>query len=331
MRTLFQSLGKKIWNASFFLFLALFVMSYGYYVTATEEGSDKNFFQDTDQDGLSNDEEKAYGTDPTVSDTDGDGYSDGVEVESGYNPLIAAPGDRIVTPIIAEKTSEVSSNTDNNITLKTSQALAGIVKGVTSGENSEQGVKAEAVDSALQDALSASSTDIVLPQVDVEQIKIKKSPKNLKGEKKDERERKDVLEYLTLMMYLLVNNSPVSITSVGDAQKAVEKISTDSMNALTAGNYAYLDNLEKQGNKFYEQTKDIEVPESMLDTHVKALQLSLYATTLKAELKSSQGDPLGQVSTFGKVQAFLSEIQAFGTEVQAKIAKYGIQDLPLGL
>src|SRR6266567_3674295 len=53
---------------------------------------------DSDCDGLTNTEEKLYGTDPTNPDTDGDGYSDGVEVKSGYDPLKAAPGDRISSP-----------------------------------------------------------------------------------------------------------------------------------------------------------------------------------------------------------------------------------------
>ena len=42
---------------------------------------------DTDGDGLSDDEERALGTDPLKADTDGDGYSDATEVRSGYNPL----------------------------------------------------------------------------------------------------------------------------------------------------------------------------------------------------------------------------------------------------
>lgn len=43
---------------------------------------------DTDADGLSDYEEiKIYGTDPLQADSDGDGYSDGDEVQNGYNPL----------------------------------------------------------------------------------------------------------------------------------------------------------------------------------------------------------------------------------------------------
>lgn len=42
---------------------------------------------DTDNDGLTDDREAEFGTDPDNPDSDGDGYLDGVEVENGYNPL----------------------------------------------------------------------------------------------------------------------------------------------------------------------------------------------------------------------------------------------------
>jgi hypothetical protein len=41
---------------------------------------------DQDKDGLSDEEEKKYGTDPNKPDTDGDGYNDGSEVRNAYNP-----------------------------------------------------------------------------------------------------------------------------------------------------------------------------------------------------------------------------------------------------
>ena len=46
-----------------------------------------NLSNDTDGDGLFDREEvKVYNTDPLKIDTDGDGQSDGVEVKNGYNP-----------------------------------------------------------------------------------------------------------------------------------------------------------------------------------------------------------------------------------------------------
>lgn len=46
-----------------------------------------SFKVDSDGDGLFDDEEAKYGTDPKKADTDGDSFSDGVEVQNGYNPL----------------------------------------------------------------------------------------------------------------------------------------------------------------------------------------------------------------------------------------------------
>ncbi|MDQ4044517.1 MAG: thrombospondin type 3 repeat-containing protein [Chloroflexota bacterium] len=43
---------------------------------------------DSDSDGLSNEEEVAYGTDPAVADTDGDGIQDGGEINVGTDPLV---------------------------------------------------------------------------------------------------------------------------------------------------------------------------------------------------------------------------------------------------
>lgn len=44
---------------------------------------------DTDGDGLSDEEEKIYGSDSQKVDTDGDGYKDGDEVRNGYDPIVA--------------------------------------------------------------------------------------------------------------------------------------------------------------------------------------------------------------------------------------------------
>ena len=45
-----------------------------------------DFNKDSDNDGLIDELEKIYGTDPNNPDTDGDGFKDGEEVEKGYNP-----------------------------------------------------------------------------------------------------------------------------------------------------------------------------------------------------------------------------------------------------
>jgi len=72
--------------------LAVFAMTY-FAMAQNQNGN--NIFLDSDQDGLTNQEEKALGTDPYNPDSDSDGYSDGAEVKSGYDPLKPAPGDQL--------------------------------------------------------------------------------------------------------------------------------------------------------------------------------------------------------------------------------------------
>ncbi len=45
---------------------------------------------DADGDGLTDEEEAEYGTDPNILDTDGDGYNDKIEIDTGHDPLVAA-------------------------------------------------------------------------------------------------------------------------------------------------------------------------------------------------------------------------------------------------
>lgn len=54
--------------------------------------------RDPDGDGLTNADEKLWGTDPNNPDTDGDGYTDGAEVAAHHNPTIPGPNDKLPTP-----------------------------------------------------------------------------------------------------------------------------------------------------------------------------------------------------------------------------------------
>jgi cysteine-rich repeat protein len=65
-----------------------------------EQTSTAVLIPDQDGDGLSDDAEKRYGSDPNNPDSDGDGFNDGVEVRNGFNPsgpgtlnIVASPTD----------------------------------------------------------------------------------------------------------------------------------------------------------------------------------------------------------------------------------------------
>lgn len=92
-----------------------------------------------------------------------------------------------------------------------------------------------------------------------------------------------------------------------------------------------VDEFEKRGKKLLEEMQDVEVPEAMLDVHVKGLRLAKYASNLKSEVQEKGSDPLAQIATYGKVQALLVETQTLMDDILGKLSSFGIQDLPISL
>jgi hypothetical protein len=73
---------------SFLILGALLTLSFAFFSYAEDLSvTSSNIFLDSDQDGLADEEETTYGTDPQKYDTDGDSYSDGMEVKTGYSPF----------------------------------------------------------------------------------------------------------------------------------------------------------------------------------------------------------------------------------------------------
>ena len=57
------------------------------------------FMIDSDEDGLPDDMEKRFGTNPFKTDTDKDGHGDGKEIKNGYNPLGEGELEKNLAPI----------------------------------------------------------------------------------------------------------------------------------------------------------------------------------------------------------------------------------------
>ncbi|MEK9174326.1 MAG: hypothetical protein AAB845_03645 [Patescibacteria group bacterium] len=312
------------------LFLGLFFLVSFLAVDAESTSSAKNIFVDSDQDNLSLDEEKLYGTNPDKADTDGDGYSDGVEVESGYNPLLPAPGDRIVAGDEEKrKTTTELNESGPNLTNEVSQQISGVLSTIDS-ENKE--ITFDQINGAVEQALSSQSTEITLPEVDVKSIKIKKAPSSsLKEKERIAQERKDVLEYLTVMSYIVVDNSPAQFSNEDEFGGMLGNLSNQAVLTLASGNKDFTNTLAERGQKILDESQKLEVPEAMLDIHIKALKMGLYAVSLKQEINPASDDPLGQIAVLSRLQGLLGVSTQFVSEVQGALEKYEIVDIPLEL
>ncbi len=317
-----------------FLFFGLLFLSMAFFVSASSDLSGKNIFDDPDHDGLTNAEEKLYGTDPNNPDTDGDGYSDGVEVRGGYNPLKAAPGDKVTPDKVGATTSDGAVSADN-LTQNVSKEIATIVQDSQKNPSTDgsSSVSIEQINAAAQKALTSNQDTVTLPDVDMSTIKMKKqSFGKLSGDKKKAKIKQDVQDYVTQLTYIFATSAPRPVTSEDDLRSFSDDATNKILASLSTGNTSYLETLSQNGDKILEQIKDVEVPPQMLDVHIKAIQLARYASSLKGELNVDPNqDPLKMITALSKTQGLLSVVMAFSAQVEQKLQDYDINDISLNL
>ena len=330
------------------VFSILVFASFGFFSIASENFSGKNIFQDADQDGLTNEEEQLYGTDPQKADTDGDGYSDGAEVRSGYNPLKPSPGDKIVpttkettqasqtttslTTSLPEEPSGRGGSNEDNLTEQVSQQIADILKD-SSGDTTDTSATIQTMQENIQSLLDGKNIGSTsLPEIDENDIKIKKQNySDLSEEERKAKIKQDTLEYVTKVSYILASNAPEVLSAPEDMEKIATSMMTNALTSIESGNSQYLQDLAEKGDQVLLELHNIEVPENMLSSHKKALQLFQYASALPKELKSFDTDPLSNLVVLSKMQSFLGILSSFVKEIDSTLKDIGIQDIPVNL
>ncbi len=318
------------------IFLSLIVFSFTWITLAKDKTSDaKNIFIDTDQDGLSDEEEKAYGTDPHKADTDGDGYNDGAEIKSGYDPLKPAPGDKLVShkkdSLKKEKGSDKNTKQENennsngeNLTEEISNKLVALLE---NPDPDKESITLDDLNSLIEETINPKINYDDLPEIDEKEIKIKKTNcKKLDQEKCKEKKKRDNLEYLTAISYILINNSPKQITSQKDISNFSKEILMQISSFSDSFDDSYFRNFIKIGEKTLKEVEKLEVPEDMLDIHVKGLKILKYGINLKNEPRSNKNDPLATIVSLSKVQGFISLLINFSNDIEIKLEKIGISD-----
>jgi hypothetical protein len=329
-----KSMRIDSFKRTFFVFIGLLTLSFAAFAFAEEGSGSKNIFQDTDQDGLSNEEEKLYGTDSRKTDTDGDGYSDGVEVQSGYDPLRPAPGDKIVPD--GDQASAGSGafqakrvEDEENLTRELSVKVAGMVK---SGGEEDAKLSMEALQEAVQEAITKHVKIDDLPGVDVSKIRLKKQKyQGLSSEEREKRTKEDTLEYVTGVAYIVANNSPTPLRSGEDLKSAVSSITSQTISALSSQDAGALDEIEQRGRQSLEQLQSVEVPENMMETHVKAMKIAQYAIDIKSDIKPRPNDPLMNIVVLSKFQGLLNVAEEFSKELDQALQKHGVSAEELSL
>jgi hypothetical protein len=326
----------KSFSLSLFVLASLIILSFAFYVGAENSFTGtKSVFLDSDQDGLSDEEEKIYGTNPANSDTDSDGYSDGAEVRSGYDPLKKAPGDKLpgftgsqttnsTAPDSNDSTSTVlGDSSENNLTTNIAQRITELTEKSTLDNDP---VTLDELQTLVDESMAPSTiSQDDLPQVSEKDLQIKEQNyDNLSAEKAAAQRKEDFLDYIIAVSYIFSSNSAKPITTISDIPTMASDIMTTITTAVTTQNTADLQDLAISQRKIAEQLKDVPVPEDVVDTHIKALRFMLYAEQLTGLIEPKVDDPIGSIANLTKLQGFMTAFSDFITEAQSKISQYGI-------
>jgi len=86
------------------------------------------------------------------------------------------------------------------------------------------------------------------------------------------------------------------------------------MSAIDSRDSSSLDDLSKSGDKMLEQLKEVEVPADLVDLHLKAMNFASLAQQMKSSLKPNAADPLSDIVSLSKLDAFVQSLSEFPTK-----------------
>lgn len=309
-------------------------------ITLNAQGdSGTNIFSDADDDGLSNEEEKVYGTDPNNPDTDGDSYRDGVEVTSGYDPLKPAPGDAIVAvegDLNAKQTREVDGvgglALDENLSQELTASLQSLA--TEARENGQESISQEELDAELDRYVETSVASGELPNIDVERIHIKtQTYASLTDDERQQKIKEDALEYNVALGYIFQQKFTGELAFESPDQLYTQLVAYSDIAGTSQGSISYFESLAQAAISAEDFLYEIAVPESLMDFHVEALQMMRYASTIYDEQanKNPEQDPLGFIVSLSRLGAIMTEVSSMQERWVEAMQEIGLTEADLGI
>ena len=286
--------------------------------------------QDSDNDGLKDWEEELYKTDLHNPDTDGDGYLDGEEVNSGHNPLIKAPGDKlnfyplplgekynITKKVLSEEVigsmldsylAQKGEYIDDHPEVNSPETFSAFIKQSTLEEMSRR---------AMGDSYpilfeKAEETIKEIPEI----FEINISDQDIKISQDNSQEA--VKSYL----------SQISSIFNSDTFLLQEQSFNTLISALQNQDFIQLDSLIKQNDDKIEKAKEIVVPSSWKENHKKRLKYTILIRNIFVSFRDFQNDPL---KSYVALQEFEKVIENWNDLVEETInlAKSQGVELPI--
>ena len=250
--------------------------------------------KDSDNDGLKDWEEELYKTDPHNPDTDGDGYLDGEEVNSGHNPLVKAPGDKLsFYPLpLGDKyniTKKVLSEEVIGYMLDSYLAQKGEYINDHPGINSPETFAALIKQSTIETMSRWAVGDIYPALLEKAEKTIAEIPEIFNVNITDG----DIK--------ISENNSPEAIKLYLSQISSIYNSETFFLQeqslkileyALQAQDFSQIDKLIKTNDEKIETMKEIITPSSWKENHKQRLKYTILLRNIFVSLRNFQNDPL---------------------------------------
>jgi len=287
---------------------------------------EKNF-EDNDNDGLRNWEEELYHSDPNNPDTDGDGYLDGEEVDSGHNPLVRAPGDKLdFYPLPLGKKYNLTQKVLDEETMSAILEAYILEKGEYIIDHPEvysaESFTASVEESTLKEMSKRAMAEAFPQLLEKAGNTISEIPEifNIKVTDQDINITEDnSLEAIKLYL------SQVSLILNSDVFFLQDQTFQALTSAFKNNDFSKLDQLIKENDTKIEQAKLIIVPSSWKEVHKKGLELTLLIRNIFISFRDIPNDPIKAQIALLKFENFADNWNDLMEEAVYLAEKQGIE------
>ena len=225
------------------------------------------------------------------------------------------------TSTTSNSTTSSTGQTGNNLTEQVAQQLSSLTAGT---DGSDQQVSVDQLKNIISGTVSKQFSDSDLPAIDPNDIKIKKQNYTGTAAQIQTKKKEDFINYIVAVYYIISSSSPKPITNNDDVSSLSNYMIQTIANSLTTRDSSQLNDLSKSGQKILDQLKDVEVPEDVLNIHVKGLQFAKYAIALKPDVDANTADPMADLVNISKMESFIEAMISFSSEIETKFNEYGV-------
>jgi hypothetical protein len=263
--------------------------------------------KDSDNDGLRDWEENLYKTDPLNPDTDADGYLDGEEINSGHNPSIKGPNDKLdFYPLpVGDK---------YNITDKIFSDIDSVLKSYI-----------EQKDEYARDHPEIKSSQEYLAQVSQSTLEEMFTRAILYNEKNWAEQVNTILEEMPEVFQIEIADKDINISENNGSESIKnyveslisyiqseeflfqEKSSILLKDSLQSNNFDQLDELIKINDDEIAKMVEIPVPLSWKETHKQVLKTVITMRNIYISLRGYDSDPVKATVAINETQRVLSD------------------------